>query len=283
MDRTLEPHPLAHSFARAQTLSDYLKVSYGAPPDGNWIRADSVFVDSQRFAGLKQSVQQRLSTRSANIVASSLLQSYQWQVLASAVACYLFERRVPDLDAASVCLHYNDEGEADAVIFTGGRFVALPDDPAAGHPDALVVADIQSLRHALRAGIEAHLGQTIEQLCARLGSKPRGLWLNVADSCAGTLTWLIQQQDEAAGVARIAAEVDALIRAPGSPLNTKQLALIEITLHEHTQVFLDRASCCYWYKTEGGEYCSTCPHRTPEDRNEQLLKYMAQHAEQAGV
>jgi len=285
MDRPTSEHPLARSFQRAQTLSPYLKVFYGAPADDGWHAANSVFAaDGEQFAALKQAVQQRLRTRAANIVASSLLQSYQWPLVASAVACYLLDRRVPDLSAAAVHLRYNDEGEAEAIAFAGGSFLALPDDPAAGHPDAVVVADRQTLRSALRLAIEAHLGQTIEQLCTRLGSKPRGLWLNVADSCAGTLTWLMQEQDRAIGAAQIEAEVDAFVRAPGSPLNTRRLGLLELTFHEHKQVFLDRASCCYWYKTEGGEYCTTCPHRTPEDRNERLLRYMAeQHAEQVSA
>lgn len=285
MDHSAEQHPLAHSFQRAQTLSEYLKVSYGAPPDEGWVAADSVFAaHTEHFDTLVHAVQQRLRTRSANIIAGSLLQGYQWQLVASAIACYLLDRRVPDLDAASIRLRYNEAGEAEAITFTSGHFVALPDDPAADHPDALVVASVQALSAALRSGIESHLGQTIDQLCARLDCKPRGLWLNVADGCAGTLTWLMQQHDPAAGVALIEAEVDALVRAPGSPLNTTQLGLIELTYQDRTQVFLDRASCCYWYKTEGGAYCSTCPHRTPDDRNAQLLKYMAeQHVDQAST
>ena len=265
-------------------MSSYLKAHYGAPADDGWIAANSVFDGGERFVALTAGVQQRLKTRAANIVASSLLQIYQWQLLASSIACYLLDRRVPDLDAAAIRVHYNDEGEADAVAFSSGRFMALPDDPDAGHPDALTVANSEALRDALRDGIETHFGLTIDQLCSRLGSKSPGLWLNVADSCAGMLTWLMQEQDKTAGAALIEAEVNSLIRFPGSPLNTRQLGLIELTFRDRTQVFLDRASCCYWYKTDGGEYCSTCPHRTPEDRNAILLKYMAQHdAEQTNT
>jgi hypothetical protein len=30
---------------------------------------------------------------------------------------------------------------------------------------------------------------------------------------------------------------------------------------------------------EDGDYCTICPHRTKEDRNERLLKYMADQYE----
>lgn len=278
-------HPMAQTLARVRLLNDYLKPELGVPSGDGWIAASDAFrSDTPLLERLVAATQARLRTKAAAIVGSAILQSYQWPLVSTAVACSLLDRRVPDLRAANVLVHYNAEHEADALALIGGRFTALPDDPAVDHPEATVVPDQEALHTALRTGLEAHLGTTIAQLCTRLGCKPRGLWLNVADSLAGTLTWLMQEHDPGATMAQIEAEVAALIRVPGSPLTSRQIGLLQISNQERTQVFLDRATCCYWYKTDGGEYCSTCPHRTPEDRRERLLGYMAEsHAEHAGA
>lgn len=141
--------------------------------------------------------------------------------------------------------------------------------------------------HSLAAMVEEALprvgllsGDEMQRLHQRLGCSPRGLWLFVTDRCVGTLSWLMQERDETASLCQIEAEVDALIRAPGSSLANKRVGLFELTYQNHSRVYLDRATCCYWYRTEGGDYCNTCPHRTEEDRNARLLKYMAEHMAQ---
>jgi hypothetical protein len=221
------------------------------------------------------------------MVSGSLLQAYQWPLIASAVACYLCDRRVPDLRIENVRLRFSIAEEEDenaepeeSIAFLGGRFFALPDDPAADHPDARIVPHRDALRDALRSGIETHLGSTIQRLHERLGCSPRGLWLFVADRCAGTLVWLMQEQDVTVGLDPIGREVDALIRAPGSPLANKRVGLFELNYRGRSRVYLDRATCCYWYRSEDGDYCTTCPHRTEEERNARLLKYMAEHMAQ---
>jgi hypothetical protein len=274
--------PLAQTLARVRQLNEYLKAELGAPDGELWFTAADFAPGALHVERLITATQARLRTTAPTIIASALLQSYQWPLIGAAIACYLVDQRVPDLCVAQVRIHYTAEHEADALAVGSGRFVALPSDPAADHPDATVVADRDALRVALRTQIEAHLGVVIESLCARLGCKSRGLWLNVADRCAGMMIWLMQEHAPTITAAQIEAEIAALIRTPDSPLYSRQIGLIELTYHEHRQVFLDRATCCYWYKTAGGDYCSTCPKRTPEDRRERLLHYLAdQHAPQA--
>jgi FhuF 2Fe-2S C-terminal domain/Ferric iron reductase FhuF-like transporter len=276
----MNTHPLQQTLAKAQLLSGYLKPQIGQPSGEGWIAALEAFAPhTAHLDRLIAVTQARLRTTAPTIIASALLQDYQWPLLSTAIACFLLDRRVPDISVASCRVRYNPESEADALALGSRRFSALPDDPAANHPDATIVPDLAALRATLRTSIEAHLGMVIGQICAQLGCKPRGLWLNVADRCAGTLIWLMQEQGSAPTLAQLEAEVEGLIRVSGSPLSSRQVGLIQLSHLSHSQVFLDRATCCYWYKTEGGEYCSTCPKRTAEDRNARLLAYLAEKAQ----
>ncbi len=278
-------HPLAQTLERARLLSDYLKAEIGAPSGGDWLSAlDDFAPGAAPLETLITTTQARLRTTAPAIVASAILQSYQWPLISTAIACLLLDRRVPDLRAANTLIGYSEAGEADALALHEGRFTALPDDPAAAHPDATVVSDLATLRATLRSGIEMHLGAVIDQLCARLGVKPRGLWLAVADSWASTLIWLMQEQNPAATLAQIEAEVTALIRAPGSRFHNRQIGLIQLNYQEHSLIFLDRTTCCYWYKTVDGDYCNSCPKRTREDRAARIMAYMVEkYANQGSV
>jgi hypothetical protein len=279
MTAVLIDHPLAQSLMRASSMNEHLRCTFGEPIGNEWLPAAAIFAaDSACAAALIAQTERRLRTKAITIIGSALLQNYQWPVIASAVACYLLDRRVLSLDAALLHLRYNEAGEAEAITVAGGSFAALPDDPDAAHPDAMVVANQDALRERLRTEVETHGGEVIAQICGRLGCKPRGLWLNVADSLAGTLIWLAQEHDRTVGLAMLEAEVDALVRQPGSPLHSTQIGLLPLTAGERSEVVLDRATCCYWYKMEDGDYCTTCPHRTPADREARLLAYMAEHA-----
>jgi ferric iron reductase protein FhuF len=175
----------------------------------------------------------------------------------------------------NTALQFDPAGEITAIRFCCPRYHALASDSAAAHPDATIVTDLAALRTRLRCGLETHLGEVIAQLCAATGCKPRGLWLNVSDSIASTLSWLMQAEDPATPCAQIEAEFIALARVPGSPLDSGQIGLIHLTHGERTMTFADRATCCYWHKTAGGDYCSTCPKRTAADRRARLLESMA--------
>ncbi|GAB4425729.1 MAG: IucA/IucC family C-terminal-domain containing protein [Chloroflexi bacterium OHK40] len=271
-------HPLEQTLVRVRALSEYLKPELGASSGEGWIAHTDLVPGAVRLDALITATQARLRTRAPMVVGSAILQSYQWPLISTALACYLLDRRVPDLGATKTLTRYNAAQEADALALLSDRFTCLADDPAADHSDATVAPDLDSLRTAMRHAIEAHLGLVIDHLCARLGCKPRGLWLNVTDSCASTLVWLMQEQDKTTSMAQIEAEIAALIRVSGSPLTSRQIGLIQLSYAQKSRIFLDRATCCYWYKTDGGEYCSTCPHRTPDDRRQRLLAYLAETA-----
>jgi hypothetical protein len=272
-------HPLVQAHARATALHGHLRVEFGLPTDAGWYRLDELFAaGSPVFAAQVRASEARLRTMAGSIIGSALLQSYQWPLIALTVGCYLSSRRVPNLHAGNVRIHLNAASQADGIALLAGGFTALASDPAQNHPDAHLVTNHAALQTILRRSLEEHLGQAIGSITAQLGGKPNGLWLNVADGLAGTLAWLMHEFDPTAELSAVADEVDALVRVADSPLNNRKIGLVMLQHADQQRVFLERATCCYWYKTEEGEYCSTCPHRTPEDRRARLIQYLAEEA-----
>lgn len=278
-------HPLQETFARIAQRSEFIRPRLGRPAGGEgWIVPADLFApQSPSLAALIRATQRRVRTEAPTVTGGVLIQEYQWPLLATAVACFLVDRRVPDLRPENVQLRLppeESEGEAreqgEQIAFLRGCFVALPDDLAAGRPDALLVPDLDALRAALRTGIETHMAFVIDKISEAVGCKPKGLWLFVTDYLASMLSWIMQKQGQSACLTCIEQEAHALIGGAQSPLNKKKVSFFALTYQGHTHVFLDRASCCYWYKMEGGAYCSTCPHRTKQDRNERLLKHLAE-------
>jgi hypothetical protein len=274
--------PLRQTFARVAALSSYIQAHLGAQPGEEWTTPETFFApNSALLDTLPEAAQQRFRTTTANVVGSALFQNYQWPLIGAAIATYLADRRVPDLSVGNVQISMSEAGDVQGIAFKSGRFHALPDDPAAYHPDATIVASQVALREHLRLGLEAHLELVIEQLCQVVGCRPKGLWLAAADRCASTISWLMQIQDSQTSVDAIRAEVDGLISAPGSRFVSPKVSVFTLSHGEQTQIFCDRATCCYWYKTDGGGYCSTCPRLSQAERSERLLQYLVSQHEQA--
>ncbi|GAB4129888.1 MAG: IucA/IucC family C-terminal-domain containing protein [Roseiflexaceae bacterium] len=271
--------PLSATFARMAQLSSYLKADIADTVPATAISPQVLFDPRGNYLTEQiEQTQQRLRTQARAVVGSSILQAYQWPLISTLLACYLLERRIPDLRIENCLLGYQ-QGAVTGLFLRRGTCFVLANDPAAKHPDARVLADLPTMQLLLRTSIETHFGQVIEWICQGVGCQPRGLWLNVADRCASTMLWLMQLQNPNTPVEVLEQAVNMLIKVPGSPLTNRQIGLITLQHGERTATFLQRASCCYFYKQDGGEYCSTCPHRTAEDRRERLQQYLANQHE----
>ncbi|BAL99860.1 MULTISPECIES: (2Fe-2S)-binding protein [Caldilinea] len=285
----LPEHPLRQTFARIGHMNRYIQARLGGGDEAGWVAPVDLFTFTSEAVSLQRLIygaQKRLRTEAKNIIAGAVLQEYQWPLLVSAIASFLVDRRVPDMGLQNVRLWLSSGENAaqkphELIAYCSGRFAALPDDPAAEHPDAWIVPDLKALRAHLRMSIEAHMGWVIQRLSRYLCCNERGLWFYVTDRCAGTLCWLMQQQDSSTDLQQIQEEFNELLKAPGSPLHNKKVGLFTLTYKNHTQVFLNRATCCFWYRTEGGDYCANCPHRTQADRHERLLQSMVVECEKS--
>src|SRR3712207_1435072 len=83
-------------------------------------------------------------------------------------AAFLTERRLPDLDAANVGLRFGEEGFTEGLAFAGPRFYCLPEDPEAGHPDAVVLCSTDRLIDSARVALsETHVAALVPALRGR--------------------------------------------------------------------------------------------------------------------
>lgn len=279
--KVMVQYPLSETFSHLTSVNDYIKAQLRSPAESGWTEPRLLFsTSSTHLQDSASHYQTSLRTTSKNMLGSAVLQAYHWQLIVSAIGSYLIDRRVPDLSLHNAQAKLDEERrlEVESVAFVSSCFYALPTDPAAAHPDASIVPNIATLQDQLRQELETHLGWVIEQLGQTLGAKPRGLWLDVTDRCAATLIWLMQEIDPDTDPAAIEQEIEQLLLVPASPLNHPKLGLFTLTCGAETRAFLDKSSCCYWYRMDEaeGKLCTTCPRRPKDERNQLLLKYMAE-------
>ncbi len=261
-------HPLTQTFAKMRRVGDHLRMALVADSQLHDPRA-LFSAESPHLMAFVADAQATLCTAAPPIVTSSLLQRYSWGVVVFALGSYLIDQRVPLLSLDNLRVANTHGG--NYVECVTGRFAALPNDPAADHPDALILPDDAALQTHLRQSLETHFAWVIAQITQQIGGKPKGLWLTVADRCAGVLIWLMQTLDPLVSAEKIECELDALLHVPNSPLNHEQVGLFTLTHETKTKAFLDRATCCYWYKMEAGGTCDSCPRLPKPERNARLL------------
>ncbi len=182
--------------------------------------------------------------------AALFINQYAWYLSGAAAIAFLLEKRVPDLTQPNIALRYNtvtweEDGESGEyehleVRFLSGRFAALPDDPAAGLPDVIVLPDAAELREWFRQGVEAHMQPVIDRAHVASRLSRSALWRIVADSCAQAFLHTGKQVGEAVQAER---EGLAFVKVPGSPLNNPQLHFVSLTCDGLSETFRVRGGC----------------------------------------
>jgi len=268
------PHPLVATLALLPESygTGEPSVRLGAPGDGGlWISAQGLI---GRQSGLIDDAMAEIAatynavTRDAQ--ASYFFGAHAWHLVTAALGPYLLANRVPDLSPANVWVAMTS-GRATRLVLRHGRFACLPDDPAAAHPDAAVVADPDALLARLRAEIEAHLGALIGVMrVRRVPLGPRALWAIVSDYVLEVAIGLLGQDVTEERLAAVAAP---LVRAPGSPLNGHSW-FFQVHADRQSAFFTDRNGCCLNHKIPGIDRCSSCPLRPLPERVSLMRDYL---------
>lgn len=253
-------HPLDTAFARLNGLNGRARAGLGLAgrPLESWALATELadrpslrLERSLRRIGVSSGTADRL------VMTSRFFSSYVWQLAAAALACYLLDRRVPDVSAENVAVHIADDGRVDEVRFLGGGFAALADDPLADRRDAAIVADQAALREWLvRRLTTGHLEELILALQGQNGLGTRALWAAVEDRCLGALLWLARSLD----CLDVAEREAALLSATPPFVGSSSIVVTET--EQGRQLTLKRGFCCLTYRLDGRDRCSTCPLRT---------------------
>lgn len=285
-------HPLAATLKRVTVVDENAYADIGSLEAGWFPAADLIDPRLTRLeAALARQAAQHPEMESRTR-GSYFVGEYSWYMPDVVIAAYLAERRVPDLSLENLALRSRtytwreggESGEAERidVRFLNGRFACLPNDPAADHPDAIVLPDTHALREHLRVALETHLAPLIERIHASTRLAHHAQWCLVADSVAALFLHKGQAlNDEASGKA----EGLAFIKAAGSPMNNPNTSYISLHYLDHCETFRARGGCCRYYTVSesGKDYCTTCVLRKPEDRNARLLAYMSKKYAQEAV
>ncbi|PPK63544.1 (2Fe-2S)-binding protein [Actinokineospora auranticolor] len=261
---------LADSLARVNHRQARAELRYGLPADRDrWTGCADLLATPEEFdrwrAGLADWLVDRYADSPDRTTAGYVMTWYLWVPGYVAATLFHHERRVPSLRPADLAFRFSrPRPHPDAIAVLSPRFACLPDDPAAGTPEATVVADERALAAVLRGRFAAHAARFVEAYQPRVRLGKRMLWAAATDVLDSSL-WQAGRYggDEGAGVLDA-----ALVLGPGSTPFTSASTLRPVPgEHGPTTWTRRRESCCFHYLLAQGQgACETCPRlgRRPE-------------------
>ncbi|MGH3852217.1 MAG: (2Fe-2S)-binding protein [Pseudonocardiaceae bacterium] len=276
-------HPLAASVAvvdRAVTLLSFrmLDAPHSQRPSSQrrrarWIGCDHALSDPHFFARWRAKVAQRLAEQHPHraetthvpekITAGYVLQWYL--VIPSYLGGLLFHsaRRVPTLSPRQLGFRL-DPAALREVVLRPGRFWCLPNDPDAGHPDAVQVPDEAALGMILRRQVIAHAMRFLAVYSPQVRFGRRTQWAAVTDALDRGLLLA----GRSFGSPRAGAADARLVLADGEDPLTSASTICQVTdEHGRTHWTRRRCSCCFLYAVPGIDRpCTTCPRVSDAER-----------------
>ncbi|MFG3342608.1 IucA/IucC family C-terminal-domain containing protein [Glycomyces sp. NPDC048151] len=185
---------------------------------------------------------------SAHANAALAWKTYCYWTLAPVVLGYVAARRVPVLDAANAVFRVSADAPMFSVRQVRPRFLALPHDPCASHPDVEVVANESELLDRLRATVfDAHLAPVLDAFLANARVGRRTLMGSVASGIAYAV----------ASIAQVVPDPDdVLAKTLLEALDVTDL--VDVSTDEAGRLVYQRRTCCLALTIEGNRTCSTC-------------------------
>lgn len=210
----------------------------------------------------------RLASVAATTVGGALVHA----VLGRVTAALVLERRAWDTRAAHLAVH----ADTGRLAVRDATLLVLPDDPAAGHPDAVVVPDLPALLHRVAADAVETLRPLLDAVRAatRYGLVP--LWNSAADAVRSAAHYApLYAGVRGDGPRELGAALVDALAAHGARLRDRG-GLERLEWGTETYAVPVRAACCLYYKTEpeverpSDAYCMTCPFLCSPDRRERF-------------
>ena len=107
------------------------------------------------------------------------------------------------IDVSLINLEFRSNGHRlNGTGLSSPRFIALPDDPDAGHPDAEIVPDHAALYSELKKLFDSSCDIVIPSLHRAARASMKVSWNAVAASCAQVFFWLYALTDDTEKVVR---------------------------------------------------------------------------------
>jgi hypothetical protein len=260
--------PLSAAYATVSSALGYLRITEEAPADGaagdGWLRGsdlveDEAVLDAVIAASAEETLAAYGQQGRDDVEAGLALHQYAWPVTLLFSMPHFLLRRVPRFGPGDVAFHL---GEGRITVRTDG-FSCLPDDPAAGLPQARTVDGEEALRAELRAAVAEHLGPVLEAFRPRMRRRHRGMWGMATDELAGGL-WhlgkLLGEEQRARHEAELLLPGRTAPYAGGAGFRTLTGARGERLPTR------DRVSCCLFYTLRPEDTCLTCPRTCDSER-----------------
>ena len=276
----MSAHPIQETLAAIAQAGGRYALLLDAPQGEGWFcPADLGDASNPTYAGLAEQVRAREEAVTRRYSGLLIYSRCAWMLAYIGLTSFLAARRLPIIDLAALRFHWNPDGWIDQIALGTPRFYALADDRDAAHEDAAVLDSIDALRVQFGQSFESAVADWIPAFKAQSGMGPAALWAAASDACSYTVIATLQalKREDCCD-----AEVEAVIQRDGSRLNRKA-GVLWIEHGEQRAPFFKRVGCCLWYTLPGNEahYCSSCPLRPLEER-EQLFRGAMVRAAEAG-
>lgn len=255
------------------------------PPGEGWTVLNEVLQSPAVIAGWVDDLLAG-EARGRRDVAGSYLSSWIAGTVAGVPAGALIaSRRAWPLEPENIALHCHPEGWFDGMALRSTAMWALPDDPDASHPDVVVI----DAPDELRARLAEEIVKVVEPVFARVREATRypsrSMWGSLADGIASMALWRDRRSgDPDPEVWERAGEFLDRLEARARLLKDRP-SLGEVTWSGGCHRFSVKSTCCLYFKVFDGEpdpegegYCSSCPFRSEESRNQKWSTWFEEQA-----
>jgi len=269
-------HPLVESMGRVALLNPHFFLPIREEGKDGWIDATDLFLgDDERLCDLMLAYGQNAwGTTNRHAAGSAFLIAYLSRLTWPVIAQYVITRRVPQVSLNNMVFHQVG-GRIDATALNYPSFAVLSTDPAAGHPDAEVLADEAALYHRLKEWL---LDSNVSLVIGALHQSGRAS-LKVsrnaaAASCSQAFNRLYALADTPDRVVRDAEVFFGDTRS----LLFGQLTM-EVFEHQGKRGFFSRrGGCCLWWRSErSNDYCSNCILLSRQQQDERFREMLEGH------
>ncbi|MBP2475189.1 hypothetical protein JOF53_004061 [Crossiella equi] len=269
------PSALADSLASIDTSRGHVTVRFAIPEADRspWLTCADLLADPAAFDRWRKRLTEWLTSAYEGHVPDRTSAGYilHWYLQVPAyLGAFLFHtsRRVPWLRPEDLAFRLSDERpHPNGLALLRPGFLCLPEDPAAGTPEATVVKDEAALAEVLLARYAAHATRFITAYGPTVRLGRHQLWGAATDALDSAL-WNVGKVlgDEGAGVA----EAALVLAEKFAPL-TSATTLYPVHDGERAVWTRRRESCCFHFALEGQSACTTCPRVSAEERARRVL------------
>jgi hypothetical protein len=288
--------PGAVTVARVDATRSWRRVTVDAAGDG-WFRLADRLDDPAALDDWYRTELAGTGRGHRDLAGALIVYRFSGSLAELVVGPLLEQRRVVLLTPEGLSLRLAENARIESLSVTAPVVAVLPDDPDAGRPGTVTVADHAGLRAAAVDGMLAVFEPLAEAVRARAPFGLRGMWGTLADHLSDVALRRARDggRDAEEAWSTVAALTDDL--AARQPLLRSRPSRHEVSCAAGTGLFSTKGTCCLIYKTNmplgrtdrtdrsagaqpwiDADACTSCPLRPEADRTTRLTRYLTDRA-----